>query len=86
MRLEAARSSKATVFGLRIGPNSDLAWRKSFWRVAKKKLKASKSSNIARFYYMYTNYFLSTGYKGELFSDHKIVSPVLGKLLLNHSS
>lgn len=76
MRFEAARSSKVAIFGLRIGPNSALGWRKSFRRVAKKKRK--KSNNLAWFYYMLTKYFWSTEYnhKGKLFSYL-----VAGKLL-----
>ena len=76
MRLEAARSSKIAIFGLWIGPNSALGWRKSFRRVAKKKRK--KSNNLAWFYYMLTKYFWSIEYnhKGKLFS-YLVVGKVL---------
>ena len=47
-----------------MGPNSIVRWRKSFWRVTKKKSKTS--NKLTRFFYMYTKYFLSTEYKGKL--------------------
>ena len=81
MRFEEARSSKVAIFGLWIGPNSALGWRKSLRRVAKKKRK--KSNNLAWFYYIHTKYMLSTeyNYKGKLSSDPKITRLVLRKLL-----
>ena len=52
LRFEAARSSKVAIFGLWIGPNSNLGRRESVWLVAKKKRK--KSNKLAWFYFMHT--------------------------------
>ena len=52
LRIEAARSSKVAIFGLWIGPNSNLGRRESLWLVAKKKRK--KSNKLACFYFMHT--------------------------------
>ena len=63
---EAARSSCKSHYFRPMNRSKSivLGWRKSFWRVAKK--KSTKSNKLVQFYYMHTKYFLSTEYKGKL--------------------